>query len=99
RATSTLVWVEGSVRAQDLRYSRGDNAYVWQLRGPNMDTGGYALATYCVKSVDALGLLGKLGEDDYFGNFTFDIGGTLVSRDLLDSVLEIYFLDRHLGLA
>ena len=41
----------------------------------------------------------KLVEDDYFGNITFDIDGKLVSRDLLDSLVEIYFLDRHLGLA
>jgi len=99
RVTSPLVWVEGSLSAQELRYFRGDNAYVWQLRGPNMDAGAYALATYYAKSIDALGLLGRLVEDDCFGNFTFDIGGTLVSRDLLDSLVEIYFLDRHLGLA
>jgi len=99
RVTSPLVWVDGSLSAQELRYFRGDNAYVWQLRGPNMDAGAYALATYYAKSIDGLGLLGKLVEDDYFGNFTFDIGGTLVSRDLLDSLVELYFLDRHLGLA
>jgi len=40
-----------------------------------------------------------LVEDDYFGNFVFQIGGKTISRDLLDSILEIYFLDRHLGLA
>ncbi|HET7365774.1 MAG TPA: putative sugar O-methyltransferase [Burkholderiales bacterium] len=99
RVTSPLVWIEGSLSAQELRYFRGDNAYVWQLRGPNMDGGAYALATYYAKSIDAHGLLGKLVEDDYFGNFTFDICGTLVSRDLLDSLVEIYFLDRHLGVA
>jgi hypothetical protein len=99
RVTSPLVWRNGHVRAEDLLYFRGDNAYVWQLRGPNMDPPAYALSTYYVKSIDALGLLSKLVEDDYFGNFVFDIDGKLVSRDLLDSIIEIYFLERHLGLA
>lgn len=98
KVTTPLVWKDGYVRAEDLLYFRGDNAYVWQLRGPNMDLSGYALATYYVKSIDALGLLSKLAEDDYFGNFVFDIDHKVVSRDLLDSILEIYFLDRHLDL-
>ena len=99
RVTSPAVWTTGYVTTQDLLYFRGDNAYVWQLRGPNTDSSGYALATYYAKSIDALGLLSKLGEDDDFGNFTFEIAGRQVSRDLLDSVIEIYFLERHLGLA
>jgi putative sugar O-methyltransferase len=48
--------------------------------------------------MDRLGLLDKLTEDENFGNFVFSIAGRQVSRDLLDSVAEIYFLDRHLGL-
>jgi putative sugar O-methyltransferase len=46
-----------------------------------------------------MGLLAKLTEDDNFGNFSFAIGGRNVSRDLLDSMTEIYFLDRHLQIA
>jgi putative sugar O-methyltransferase len=42
----------------------------------------------------------RLDEDGLFGAYTFDFNGEkLVSRDLLDSILEINFLDRHLGLA
>ena len=99
RVTSPLVWRNGYVRAEDLLYFRGDNAYVWQLRGPNMDLPAYALSTYYVKSIDVLGLLSKLVEDDYFGNFVFNIDQKPVSRDLLDSIIEIYFLENHLGLA
>jgi hypothetical protein len=99
RVTYPLVWKSGYVGPRDLLYFRGDNAYLWQLRGLNMDPPGYALATQYVKSIDRLGLLDKLVEDDYFGNFVFQIGGKTISRDLLDSILEIYFLDRHLGLA
>ena len=59
----------------------------------------YALTTYYVKSIDQLGLVGKLDEDPLFGNVCFDIDNRLVSRDLLDSILEIYFLEKHLKLS
>ena len=96
--TRPLVWTSGYVAPQDLLYFRGDNAYLWQVRGLNMDPAGYALATYYVMSIDTLGLLDRLAEDECFGNFVFRIAGKVVSRDLLDSILEIYFLARHLGL-
>lgn len=98
RVTRPLVWTSGYVGPADLLYFRGDNAYVWQIRGQNMDPAGYALATYYVKSLDTLGLMDRLAEDQHFGNFVFQIAGKTVSRDLLDSILEIYFLERHLGL-
>jgi len=49
--------------------------------------------------MDRLGLLDRLIEDENFGNFAFSIAGRQISRDLLDSIAEIYFLDRHLGLS
>ncbi|GJL63240.1 MAG: hypothetical protein NPIRA04_18940 [Nitrospirales bacterium] len=91
-------WKEGHVRHEDVLYFRGDNAYVHQRRGLNMHVLGYALSTYYVKSIDTRGLLGKLGEDDYFGNFTFKIDHQPISRDLLDSICEIYFLSKYLDL-
>jgi SAM-dependent methyltransferase len=98
-ATLPLLWQEGHVRPEDLQYFRGDNAYVWQLRGPNMNEIAYILSTYYVKSIDHLGLLERLEEDDYFGIFSFTIDGRKVSRDLLDSIIEIYFLEKHLGIS
>ena len=97
--TSHLVWREGHVRSEDLLFFRGDNAYVYQLRGSNMNLLGYALTTYYAKSIDKLGLLEKLKEDDYFGNYTFLIDNKKVSRDLLDSITEIYFLEKHLKIS
>ena len=83
----------------DLRFFRGDNPYVWQLRGLAYAEMRYVLTAYYIKAIDRLGLLGLLEEDDLFGchTFTFD-EGRVVSRDLLDSVAEINFLDRSLGL-
>ena len=46
---------------------------------------------------DSLGLLSVLEEDGFFGAWTTTVGGRLVSRDLLDSVNEIYFLTENFG--
>jgi hypothetical protein len=96
--TTPSVWSPEHVRPEDLAFFRGDNAYVWQVRGTNANILGYALATYYAQSIDRPGLLDRLAEDDQFGNFTFQIAGRTVSRDLLDSVIEIDFLDRSLDL-
>jgi len=95
--TAPLVWREGYVRDEDILYFRGDNAYVWQLKGQNMNVMSYALTAFYVKAIDGLGLLETLREDDFFGNFTFNIDKKVISRDLLDSIIEIYFLEKHLN--
>jgi SAM-dependent methyltransferase len=49
---------------------------------------------------DGLGLLDRLEEDGLFGCWTFSYPGhPRVSRDLLESVNELNYLDRELGLA
>jgi hypothetical protein len=98
RVTTPLVWKRGHVSRYDLRYFRGDNAYVWQVRDGAREL-NYALTAYYVKTIDALGLLDRLQEDELFGVHAFMVGGKKVSRDLLDSIVEINFLERHLALA
>jgi hypothetical protein len=103
RAFAAMVpsqWTEGFVsREIDLQHFRGDNAYLWQLRNEG-DEARYLLTTYHVQETDRLGLLDRLREDGLFGAYCFDFNGRmLVSRDLLDSVLEINFLNRHLDIA
>jgi hypothetical protein len=104
QVTTPLQWTDGHVRVEDIAYFRGDNAYVWQVRGGDYTIGGnynilgHLLAAYYVKSIDHYKLLDHLTEDTAFGNFAFDSTGRVVSRDLLDSIIEIDFLDRHLGL-
>jgi hypothetical protein len=93
--TIPLFWNDAHVKPEDLAHFRGDNAWVWQVRGKNSNVLAYAISFYYLKSLDRLGLLDKLTEDENFGNFVFPIGGRRVSRDLLDSLAEIYFLDRH----
>ena len=84
----------------DLTRFRGDNAYVWQLRNVRTDPRlAYYLFLRELAARDTHGLLEKLSEDGLFGCWTFDYPGwPLVSRDLLDSVSELLFLDRHLQL-
>jgi hypothetical protein len=95
--TKSLVWVNGHVRPDDLRYFRADNAYVWQLRG--LSEHHYAITTYYLNSIDRLGLLDKLIEDGAFGAHIFVINGKVVSRDLLDSIAEIHFLEKQLQIS
>jgi len=99
KVTTPLVWTDTYVGHEDMLYFRGDNAYVWQTRQMSMNIMAYALTTYYAKSIDKLGLLEKLEEDDYFGIHSFTIDNRLVSRDLLDSIFEIHFLDKHLNIS
>lgn len=82
----------------DLRFFRGDNAYIYQYRDGNHEV-NYVLTTYYLPKVDQLGLLQKLDEDGLFGTYVFDVNGQTVSRDLLDSIVQISFLERHLGIS
>lgn len=97
--TAPFAWTEAHLKPEDVAYFRGDTAWLWQVRGKNANVMAYALSYYYLKSRDRLNLFDQPTEDDSFGCVTFEIGGTKISRDLLDSVGEIDFLDRHLGLA
>jgi hypothetical protein len=87
-------------RDLDLTHFRGDNVYVWQFR----NVGASAREKYYfylreLMAQDRLGLFGRLDEDGAFGCWTFEYPGwPTVSRDLLDSIRELQFLDRHTGL-
>ena len=93
-------WTDEYVgREIDLRFFRGDNAYVWQGRAQDSQA-SYALVVRYIESVDRLSLLRSLPEDGQFGAYVVEALADLrVTRDLLDSIVEIYFLERHLGLS
>jgi len=83
----------------ELRYFRGDNAYVFQYRDFNTDS-DFLLSAYYLKSIDRMGLFSRLSEDELFGIYAFPFNNDgLVSRDLLDSIAEIYFLEDNLQLS
>lgn len=85
----------------ELEWFRGDNAYVWQTRhmGTSPKT-RYFLYAQDVVEHDKLDLLNTLDEDGAFGCWTFDYESLpRVSRDLLDSIHEINFLEEHLEIS
>lgn len=101
-AAAHTQWRKSFLRRNlSMAWFRGDNAYVWQFR----QFGGAArlrmyLAMLDVESRDDLGLLPKLGEDGLFGAWTFGFGTRpTISRDLLDSVNEINYLDAQAGIS
>lgn len=89
------------VLAHDLKLShfRADNVYNWQVR-TGLQEINYLLTAYYVKDTDRLGLWERLTEDGLFGAHTFDFNRAhRISRDLLDSIAQLNFLDRHIGLS
>ncbi len=98
-------WRPGYVAEQDLLYFRGDNCYVWQFQDNNTPE-KYVLTYLYLKTIDTLGLFDVLTEAGDYGVFMFPAGDTdkegnnrFVSRDLLDSVCELLFLERALQIS
>lgn len=93
------LWSSQYIAAEvDLRRFRGELAYVWQRRAGDDDT-SFSLTNGYVRSFDRLGLLERFTEDSAFGAATWTIDGRTLTRDLLDSIVEIGFLNRHLGIS
>jgi SAM-dependent methyltransferase len=95
-------WHDGAVEGfLDLRWFRGETLFVWHYRElPRITALKYFLFAQYVRERDPLGLLDRLEEDGAFGCWTFTYPGHgRYSRDLLESVNEIAFLERHLALA
>jgi SAM-dependent methyltransferase len=85
----------------DLRWFRGETLITWHYRESRRvsELKFFVLLQY-VRERDALGLLDKLDEDGAFGCWTFSYPGHgRVSRDLLESVNELAFLERELKLS
>src|SRR5262245_49383753 len=54
--TTPDLWTADYIAGELLRQFRGNDAYLWQRIGPNMNELGYVLTTYYVRSIDSLGL-------------------------------------------
>jgi SAM-dependent methyltransferase len=84
----------------DLRHFRGDNSYVWHYRESRRvsELKFFVFLEY-VRTRDERGLLEQLGEDGAYGCWTYRFADRpRCSRDLLDAVNELGFLDREVGL-
>ena len=99
-AVVDAVWAPEFVATIDLKRFRDDSPFVWQKDLPNLDAAAMRAAWDHLRTrSDSAALLDRLDEDGAFGARTASIDGRTLSRDLLDSVSELAFLDRHLGLA
>ncbi len=90
---------EGIESWLDLAWFRGETAYVHQYRDlPQLTPYRYFVYLQYLESGDGARLFDVLDEDGLFGCFSFEFPGhKRCSRDLLDSVNELLFLDEQLG--
>jgi len=92
------LWLDDYVQEDHLLYFRGDNPYIWQKRGLNLNIMAYSITYFWIKNKDKDNFLSKCIEDNSFGVQTFNLDGNIISRDLLDSINEITFLNKHVFL-
>jgi len=85
-------WNQEHVDTVTMPWFRGDNPYIWQFREKNTEGKHIATAMY-LKSIDRHSWMKTLKEDGLFGAYVFEFDGGYISRDLLDSIAELYFLD------
>lgn len=73
---------------------RGETDYVWQTR---LGDGKEEYIQYYkqLKKIDKLNLFLKTKENGSHGCKTWEVENILISRDLLDSIIEIYFLQKN----
>jgi putative sugar O-methyltransferase len=91
------VWDKKHLRNLDVKKFRGDNVYVWQTR-IYRDVNYFLSYIYALK-IDKLGLHTKFSESGLFGAETFTFHDKLVSRDLIDSIIELNYLEEKLHLS
>jgi ubiquinone/menaquinone biosynthesis C-methylase UbiE len=75
---------------------RDDGAFMWQRKDHNLPV--HYLCTYYFARAQYPLLMTKCTEDDLFGVFSMRVDGQYVTRDRLDSVMELSFLTRQLKL-
>ena len=98
-AAATSLWSDAYQKSDiDLARFRADNAYLWQQRDFQADI-RYVVSALYARLHDPLHLWGNLDEDGCFGAYTVEVDGQLVSRDLLDSMIELNSLEELLGIS
>lgn len=91
------IWNQQHINKVKLNQFRGDNIYVWQTR-QFAEINYFISYLYSLKR-DQLGLLNVFKETGEFGAQTFEFNGNKISRDLIDSNIEINYLNEILGLS
>lgn len=91
------VWNRKHLKNFDAARFRADSIYVWQTR--QFQEINYYLTYLYTLEIDKLGLIGRLQESGDYGVETFSFDNYKVSRDLMDSVIEINYLNDVLSLS
>lgn len=89
------VWTEKHVLELDVENFRSDNVYVWQKRNVVMQN--YLISYLVTQIMDKSNLLESLFESGAYGVEFFEFSERKISRDLIDSVLEINFMIDLIG--
>jgi putative sugar O-methyltransferase len=85
------------MREIDLEHFRADSAYMWQRRDFNFPI-NYLCTYYYIKQSAYGRLLELCTEDKLFGIQAIELGDQVITRDRLDSVCELSFLQMALEL-
>ena len=91
------VWSKDHIKKFDLNKFRGDNIYVWQNRLYN-EINYFVSYLYAINE-DAMGLWKIFRELKSFGVEFYNFDDQDVSRDLIDSIIEINYLEKSLHLS
>jgi len=91
------VWTKNHVRRFDFQKFRGDNIYVWQSR-MFKEINFFVSYLYALKA-DLMGLSKKFVESKSYGVEIYEFDGVAISRDWIDSILEINYLEEKIGLS
>lgn len=89
-------WTEKHLEGISISNFRSDNVYVWQKR--NISESNILISFLITKLLDNANLFDLIKESREFGVEVYEFLGVSVSRDLLDSILEINFLIDIVGL-
>jgi len=89
----TSLWEKTSI---DLNNFRGDNDFLYQTR--YYGEAAYRSGFLAALSQDALGVISSSPETNDYGAECFQIEGRWVSRDIIDSTIELNFLNNHVDL-
>lgn len=93
------IWRRQTTDRIPLQWFRVDSPFLFQWQEYNAEC-AYVITAYYLRAQDRLNLLGALKEDGAFGAHTACVDNELVvSRDLLDSINEILFLDEMLKIS
>lgn len=84
------------VREIDLQLFRADSAYMWQHRDFNLPV-SYLCTYYYLKQCNSE-MLECCSEDTLFGVHALEVGDQVITRDRLDSVCELSFIQSALDL-